>query len=77
MSDYAIALFIAAGFVFGLLTYNRRHLFGEGPPDQQVDPEDGMQGPLFWVMICTCLWPILIVSGLHGLWRVYASARRK
>jgi hypothetical protein len=77
MSEYWIALFPVAGFVFGLLTYSRRHLFGEGPPDPQVDSEDGIKGPLFWVTICTFLWPVLIVGGLHGLWRVYASARRK
>ncbi len=76
MADYSIALFPAAGFVFGLLTYRRRHLFGEGPPDPCADAGDGMQGRLFWVAICTFLWPVLIVSGLHGLWRVYASARR-
>jgi membrane associated rhomboid family serine protease len=28
-----------------------------------------------WAAVATFLWPILIVSGLHGLWRVY-SARR-
>lgn len=77
MAEYAIALFLAAGFVFGLLTYSRRHLFGEGPPEQHADPEGGLKGPVFWVAICTLLWPLQIVSGLHGLWRVYSATRRK
>jgi hypothetical protein len=76
MSEVLIVLYLAAGLVFGLLTYSRRHLFGEGPPDQYVDPKDGLQGPLFWVTICIFLWPVQIVSGLHGLWRVYAATRR-
>jgi hypothetical protein len=75
MPDLAIPLFLLAGFVFGLLTYSRRHLFGEGPPDRYADPQDGLKGRLFWVTLCTFLWPIQLVGGLHGLWRVYASRR--
>jgi hypothetical protein len=77
MPYYEIALFVSFGFLFGQLTYTRRHLFGEGPPDQYADPEGGLKGRLFWVTICTLLWPVQIVSGLHGLWRVRAAARRQ
>jgi hypothetical protein len=76
MTELSIALFLAAGFVFGLLTYSRRHLFGEGPPQPVVDRQEGLSGLLFWVAICTFLWPIQVVGGLHGLWRVYAATRR-
>jgi hypothetical protein len=77
MPYYEIALFVSVGFIFGQLTYTRRHLFGEGPPDQYADPEGGLSGRLFWVTICTLLWPVQIVGGLHGLWRVRAAARRQ
>ena len=76
MSELVIVLFLAVGVVFGLATYSRRHLFGEGPPDQYADAADGLKGRLFWVTVCTFLWPLQLVSGLHGLWRVYSAARR-
>ena len=76
MADLLIPSFLAAGFVFGLATYRHRHLFGEGPPDRaHADPADGPKGRAFWVVLCTFLWPLQLVGGLHGLWRVY-SARR-
>jgi hypothetical protein len=75
MADLLIPLFLAAGLVFGLLTYRHRHLFGEGPPERHADAGDGLNGRLFWALVATFLWPILLVGGLHGLWRVY-SARR-
>jgi hypothetical protein len=76
MTELSIALFLAAGFVFGLLTHSRRHLFGEGPPAPVADRQDGLSSLLVWVAICTFLWPIQVVGGLHGLWRVYAATRR-
>ena len=75
MADLAIPLFLAAGFLFGLLTYSRRHLFGEGHPDAYADPVDGLKGRVFWVAVCTFLWPLQLVGGLHGLWRVRAARR--
>jgi len=75
MSDLVIALFLVTGLVFGLLTYSRRHLFGEGHPDRYADPQDGLNGRLFWITVCTFLWPLQLVSGLHGLWRVRSSRR--
>jgi hypothetical protein len=75
MPELMIVLFLATGFVFGQVTYTRRHLFGEGHPDGYADPQDGLKGRLFWVTVCTFLWPLQLVSGLHGLWRVRASRR--
>lgn len=76
MAHLFIPLFFAAGFGFGLLTYRHRHLFGEGPPDRNADLANGLHGRLFWVVLCTALWPLMIVGGLHGLWRVHAARRR-
>lgn len=75
MAELLIPHFLATGFVFGLVTYRFRHLFGEGRPDRHRDPVDGLQGRVFWVTVCTFLWPLQLVGGLHGLWRVW-SARR-
>jgi hypothetical protein len=75
MAHIVIPSFLVVGLLFGLLTYPHRHLFGEGPPQQHVDPQGGLGGRLYWAAVGTFLWPILIVSGLHGLYRVY-SARR-
>ncbi len=75
MAHVVIPAFLVVGLLFGLITYPHRHLFGEGPPQQHVDPQDGLGGRLFWAAVATFLWPILIVSGLHGLYRMY-SARR-
>jgi len=75
MADLLIPLFIATVFVFGVVTYPYRHLCGEGPPDQYVDPSDGLKGRWFWVTMCTLLWPVQLVGGLHGLWRVYKARK--
>jgi hypothetical protein len=79
VDDLLIPSFLAAGFVFGLFTYSHRHLFGEGPPKrpagQHPGPQDGPQGRLLWAAVATFLWPILLVGGLHGLWRLYAARR--
>lgn len=75
MADLLIPSFLAAGFVFGLFTYPHRHMFGEGPPQRQAGQQDRLKGRLLWAAVTTFLWPILLVGGLHGLWRIY-SARR-
>lgn len=75
MAEFAIPLFLASGALFGLLSYPHRHLFGEGHPNAHADPANGLKGRLFWVVVCTFLWPLQLVGGLHGLWRVHASRR--
>jgi hypothetical protein len=75
MADLLIPSFLAAGLVFGLLSYSHRHLFGEGPPQRPAGPRDGLGGRLVWAAVATFLWPILLVGGLHALWRVHAARR--
>jgi hypothetical protein len=76
MADLLIPAFLATGLLFGLATYRHRHLFGEGPPDPaHADLADGLKGRTFWVVLCIFLWPLQVVGGLHGLWRVRAARR--
>jgi hypothetical protein len=70
-----IALFLAFGACFGLLTYSRRHLFSGGPSRRDdAGAGNGLAGRLMWVAICTLLWPIMALTGLYSLWRL-ARAR--
>lgn len=72
-----IAAFLFAGTCFGLATFSYRHWFSEGPHS----PEDAIQpasfgSRAFWAMICTFLWPIMIVTGVNTAW-VLAKRKRK
>ncbi len=72
-----IGLFLAFGAFFGLATFTRRHLFSEGP--HQPTPSDASTrmhwaALAFWTLLCTMLWPIMVVSGLNTAW---VLARRK
>ena len=67
----SIALFLVFGACFGLLTYRHRHLFIEGP-SRPAPPEPGLAlgARLLWMMICSCLWPLMVLTGLLALWRL-------
>jgi hypothetical protein len=75
-----IVLFLVFGAFFGLATYSNRHLFSEGPRRRDDDGErDPLDGRLMWVAICTCLWPLLAMTGLYAAWRrarAHVHARR-
>ncbi len=70
-----IGLFLALGLFFGLATFTRRHLFSEGPHQPTAEKGRTDKAALtFWVLVCTFLWPIMVVSGLNTAW---VLARRK
>ena len=64
-----IALFLFFGACFGLYTFSHRHLFSEGPKKIE-EPVQGwdFSNRLMWVMICTFLWPIMLLTGFHSVW---------
>ena len=64
-----IVLFLLLGTCFGLCTFSHRHLFSEGPKKIE-EPVQGWDFPnrLMCVMICTFLWPIMVLTGLHSVW---------
>lgn len=70
-----IVLFLVFGAFFGLATYSHRHLFSEGPTSRaEPGAKDPLGGRLMWTMICTCLWPLMVLTGLHTAWLL---ARRR
>ena len=74
-----IVLCLVFGACFGLATYSNRHLFSEGPTRRDADT-GAWKGRLLWVLLCTCLWPVMALTGLHSVWvlaRRRAVAARK
>ncbi len=77
MNTY-IAVFLLMGACFGLGSFSRRHLFSEGPTRaHERDASAASLGPrLFWVMVCTFLWPVMVLAGLNSAW-ILARRRRR
>ena len=72
-----ISLFLLFGVVFGLATFSYQHIFSEGP--HQVDtPEGGatLGARLLWALVCTFLWPIMVLTGLNSA-RILAKRKRQ
>ncbi len=61
-----ISLYLLLGVCFGLVTFSNRHLFSEGP-DKEAQAEQGsvLKGRIFWTLICTWLWPIMVFTGIN------------
>ena len=66
-----IVLFLVFGALFGLATYSNRHLFSEGPTRKtDAGARDALDGRVMWTLICCGLWPLMVLTGLHSLWRL-------
>ena len=75
MTDSIIG-FLIFGALFGLATYSRRHLFSEGPTRRPAEGQRGIaDGRLMWVLICTPLWPLMVLTGAYSLWRLARAPR--
>jgi hypothetical protein len=71
-----ICLFLFFGACFGFATYSQRHLFSEGPRKIiDSDKSSFLDGRVFWIMVCSCLWPIMVITGINTAWILYK--RRK
>jgi hypothetical protein len=75
MNTY-IAAFLVLGACFGLVSFSHRHLFNEGPT--QVSGASGLAltARLFWLLVCTLLWPIMVLTGINTAW-VLAKRKRQ
>jgi hypothetical protein len=77
MNTY-ITLFLVAGACFGAATFPIRHFFSEGP--HQAD--DASQAPtlghrVFWIMVCTFLWPLMALTGVNSAWIIAKRNRQR
>ena len=71
-----ICLYLFFGVCFGFVTYPYRHFFSEGPEkSKNSDQSSPLEGRVFWVLICTWLWPIMAITGLNTAWIL--SKRKK
>lgn len=72
-----IVSFLVFGTCFGVFSFPARHLFSEGPTNTPAnEATDFLHERIFWVFICTALWPVMILTGLHSAW-ILAKRRRK
>jgi hypothetical protein len=72
-----IYLFLLFGAVFGLSTFSYQHIFSEGPHKSET-PEGGstLGARVLWALVCTFLWPIMILTGLNSAW-ILAKRKRQ
>ncbi len=62
-----IYLFLLFGTVFGLSTFSHKHLLSEGPHKAETPQDKPTLGSrVLWTMVCTFLWPIMLISGLNS-----------
>ena len=74
MNTY-IFVFMLFGFVFGMASFPVRHLFSEGPTKTDVSEVTSfLDGRVFWALVCTCLWPIMLLTVLNSA-RILAKRR--
>ncbi len=74
MNTY-IFVFMLFGFAFGMASFPVRHLFSEGPTKTDISGVTSfLDGRIFWALVCTCLWPIMLLTGLNSA-RILAKRR--
>lgn len=72
-----IGLFLLFGAVFGLATFSYQHILSEGP--HQVETPEGsatLGAFLLWALVCTFLWPIMVLTGLNSA-RILEKRKRE
>lgn len=72
-----IYLFLSFGAVFGLSTFSYQHIFSEGPYKSET-PGSGIKvgSRLLWAMVCTFLWPIMVLTGINSV-RILSKRKRQ
>ena len=72
-----IVVFLLVGAVFGLITFSYRHIFSEGPNKVETPPNGPtLTSRVLWAMVCTFLWPIMVLTGLNSAW-ILAKRKRQ
>ena len=72
-----ISLYLFFGACFGFATYSKRHLFSEGPR-KELDSEKTslLEGRIFWIMVCTFLWPIMVITRINTAWVLFKRKKK-
>lgn len=72
-----IVVFLLFGAGFGLMTFSYRHIFSEGPNKVETSPNGPtLTSRVLWAMVCTFLWPIMVLTGLNSAW-ILAKRKRQ
>jgi hypothetical protein len=72
-----ICLYLFFGACVGFVTYSQRHLFSEGPRKKlNSDNTSALEGLVFWVMVCTCLWPIMVITRINTAWVLFKRKKQ-
>jgi hypothetical protein len=59
--------FFVAGALFGWFSFEHRHHFSEG--STRAARDNGHWQRAGWVLVCSALWPLMLVSGAFGWWQ--------
>jgi hypothetical protein len=74
MNTY-IVTFLVLGACFGLMSFSHRHLFNEGPTQLAQASGRAWTTRVFWLLVCTFLWPIMVITGINTAW-ILAKRKR-
>lgn len=66
-----IIAFLVFGACFGAATSSHQHFFSEGSTGR-----DKQGNRVLWVLICSFLWPLMALTGLHSWWRLSRAKAR-
>lgn len=72
-----ICIYLFFGACFGFATYLQRHLYSEGPRKElNSDNASALEGRVFWVMVCTFLWPIMVITRINTAWVLFKRKKK-
>jgi len=72
-----IGLYLFFGACLGFFTYTQRHLYSEGP-HKAIDSDQTslLEGRVFWVLLCTLLWPIMVITRINTAWVLFKRKKQ-
>jgi hypothetical protein len=72
-----IGFFLLFGACFGFVTYSQRHLYSEGPHKAvESDQASLLEGRVFWILLCTLLWPIMAITRINTAWVLFKRKKQ-
>jgi hypothetical protein len=72
-----IGLYLFFGACLGFFTYTQRHLYSEGPLKAiDSDQTSLLEGRVFWALLCTLLWPIMVITRINTAWVLFKRKKQ-